>query len=120
LVGFTGGAFFFGFCSGLTRLVEGTALGFFFESGFAFDFARGAALATDLRFFVIQTNLLDTWTFLEPVAARFVSFTGDIDSFRFRLIDEFNEADRFATAAGFRSCEPNFLFVSFFLDCLFA
>jgi hypothetical protein len=36
------------------------------------------------------------------------------------LVDDFDEADRFATAAGFRSCESNFLFVSFFLDRSFA
>jgi hypothetical protein len=60
---------------------------------------------------VPQTNSFDTGTFLEAVAARLVFFTGDIDSFCFHLVDDFDEVDRFATAAGFRSCESDFLFV---------
>jgi hypothetical protein len=120
LLGFTGAAFFIYFFICFTRTVADTGSGVFFESGFVLDFAEDAALATDFFFFVPRTNSYDTGTFLEAVAARLIFFTGDIDSFRFRLVDDFDEAGRFATAADFRSCEPDFLFVSFFLDCSFA
>jgi hypothetical protein len=59
-------------------------------------------LATDFFFFLPKTNSFDTGTFLEAVAARLVFFTGDIDSFRFRLVGDSDEVDRFATAAGLR------------------
>jgi hypothetical protein len=110
LVGFTGAAFFFDFCIFFTRTVADTGSGVFFESGFVLDFAEDAALATDFFFFVPRTNSFDTGTFLEAVVARLVFFTGDIDSFRFGLVDDFDEADRFATTAGLLSCESDFLF----------
>jgi hypothetical protein len=115
LVDFTGAAFFFYSC-----FLYSASSSVFFESGFVLDFAENAALATDFFFFVPRTNSFDTETFLEAVAARLVFLTDDIDSFRFRLVDDFDEADCFATAAGFRSCESDFLFVSFFLDCSYA